>query len=725
MTSHARALAILFQILILGVARIGAAATPLNEDSVPPPVESSGGCLLLLDGLASHYEINTWPDGLVYYTFDEEVSAQNASRVLNAMIELECVCGLQFVPWTGTNSPNYIVVENSAIPNVNYSTSVGMAGGEQTIAMFNWSTHYIIIHELMHALGFQHEHQRSDAEDFVFILTWNIDPDYLSQFVSIEGGSMSRAFDFDSVMHYDACAFTTCGACSPIDSECATIVVKEPWYASFQESIGQRHHLSAGDVAALRFLYPAPGNPDLSVRLPVKTYKAPFKYVSDLYGYSVATKPGIDRAIVGVPHEDPFETYDRAYIVSLPSGQHLSVLTANDLAFGARFGVSVAIDEEPRKPQLSDWYAVVGSEPYAGFATNDLGSAYVFNVESGGAHLFKLIPWDGEYGKLFGHSVGIHKGLVVVGAPYAVFDVIPFVDWGAAYVYSVSTAGAVDGAKLLPADTAEEYAGFGFAVDIHDGIAIVGSPEDDHAGFASGSAYLFDAETGDQLFKLTANDAHMGQSFGTAVAIQGDLAIVGALGDNENGNQSGAVYVFNVATGAQIAKLTPSNAAPGQQFGRSVAISGEIVMVGASGVDAGSPNGAAYFFNFVPNTPDYGEQIDKLDVCMQPQTNDQLGVEVALNEHIAMVGAPYRDSPNPGGTPATLVDAGAVFAFQSLPEAGEPAPPAQGDYDGDGFVNGNDLGTLLGAWGSPAGDLNGDGTTDGEDLGILLGNWTG
>lgn len=709
--------------LVAASASAGASA-PSKEESTPPPTGSPGACMLFLDegGLAWHYEFTTWPDGLVYYTFDAAVSAANANRVLNAMIELECVCGVQFLPWPGPSTPNYIVVENSLIPGFNYSTSIGMKGGEQTIAIVDWTSHYIIIHEIMHALGFQHEHQKSDRDDYVTVQTSNVDAEYLSQFDILEGGGASRAYDFDSVMHYSACAFSNCGQCDPTDPGCATIVVNQPWHAAWQELIGNRNHLSAGDVTALRFLYPSPGSQDPSV-LPVKIYEAPFKYESDLFGYSIDTKPGIDRAIIGVPQQDPFATDDRAYIMSVPSGVHLRVLQANNLAWGARFGVSVAIDDGP--PKQGTWHAVVGAEPYAGFATNDLGSAYVFDAVNGGDFLHQLVPWDGEYGKLFGHSVGIHQGQVVVGSPYAVFDAIPFVDWGAAYVFSVSGAGAVNGAKLLPSDTANEYTGFGFSVDIHNGVAIVGSPEDDHAGFASGSAYLFDAVTGAQLFKLTANDSHMGQNFGVAVVIQGDLAIVGALGDNENGTQSGAVYVFNVSSGALLAKLTPSNAAPGHQFGRSVAISGHIVMVGATGSDPGSPSGAAYFFDFVPKSPNYGQQIDRLDVCMQPQFGDQLGFEVALNERIAMAGAPYRDSRDLVGNPPVEVDTGAIFAFTSLPEAGDPSSPMPGDFDGDGFVNGNDLGTLLGAWGSAAGDLNDDGTTDGNDLGVLLGNWTG
>ncbi|HMN95861.1 MAG TPA: hypothetical protein PKC43_10980 [Phycisphaerales bacterium] len=71
----------------------------------------------------------------------------------------------------------------------------------------------------------------------------------------------------------------------------------------------------------------------------------------------------------------------------------------------------------------------------------------------------------------------------------------------------------------------------------------------------------------------------------------------------------------------------------------------------------------------------------------------------------------------PGSAPSPTI---AVFA----PTPADPPPPScAGDLDGDGVVDGADLGELLGAWGTEAGDLNGDGITDGADIGLLLGLW--
>ena len=88
------------------------------------------------------------------------------------------------------------------------------------------------------------------------------------------------------------------------------------------------------------------------------------------------------------------------------------------------------------------------------------------------------------------------------------------------------------------------------------------------------SAAAVHADLGDQLFKLLPNDGAPNDWFGYTVAISGPVAIVGAFVDEDNGTYSGAAYLFDTATGAQIAKLLPDDNEEGDQFGVSVAISG-------------------------------------------------------------------------------------------------------------------------------------------------------
>ncbi len=93
----------------------------------------------------------------------------------------------------------------------------------------------------------------------------------------------------------------------------------------------------------------------------------------------------------------------------------------------------------------------------------------------------------------------------------------------------------------------------------------------------SATAY---AELGDQLFKLLPDDGAAGDRFGRSVAISGNTVIVGAYLDDDNGSQSGSAYLFDTTTGEQIAKLLPDDGAAGDQFGGSVAISGTTAIVG-------------------------------------------------------------------------------------------------------------------------------------------------
>ena len=133
-------------------------------------------------------------------------------------------------------------------------------------------------------------------------------------------------------------------------------------------------------------------------------------------------------------------------------------------------------------------------------------------------------------------------------------------------------------------------------------------PSDDDAGNSSGSAYLFDVATGQQLHKLTANDAAAVDRFGVSVGISGGTAIVGARADDDAGNSSGSAYLFDVATGQQTHKLTADDAAELDFFGNSVSIGGGIAIVGAQGDDdGGDSSGSVYLFDVAT-----GQQIHKL-----------------------------------------------------------------------------------------------------------------
>ena len=147
--------------------------------------------------------------------------------------------------------------------------------------------------------------------------------------------------------------------------------------------------------------------------------------------------------------------------------------------------------------------------------------------------------------------------------------------------------------KLLASDGAQDDR-LGYSVSISGNTAIVGAFGDDDNGLYSGSAYLFDISTGAELAKLLPSDGAIDDQFGSSVAISGSTAIVGAPRDGDNGFYSGSAYLFDVATGAQIAKLLSSDGASDDYFGSAVAISGNTAIVGAySDDDGGNLSGSA------------------------------------------------------------------------------------------------------------------------------------
>ncbi len=136
-----------------------------------------------------------WTNEVVYYTYNANVNATNRARFVAAAAEWAAVADLTFVEGTGTG--NYILVNDSTVN----TSAVGMIGGSQTLNMVNWSSKFIIAHEIAHALGQMHEQTRSDRDTFVTILTANIEANQGHNFTKSSTTNYG-AYDFDSIMHY-------------------------------------------------------------------------------------------------------------------------------------------------------------------------------------------------------------------------------------------------------------------------------------------------------------------------------------------------------------------------------------------------------------------------------------------------------------------------------------------------------------------------------------------
>ena len=99
-------------------------------------------------------------------------------------------------------------------------------------------------------------------------------------------------------------------------------------------------------------------------------------------------------------------------------------------------------------------------------------------------------------------------------------------------------------------------------------------------GLATGACPL-SAQTLQENLKLVAPDGAAGDLFGNAVSISGTTAVVGSLGDDDGGADSGSAHVFDTTTGQQLFKLTASDGAAGDAFGVAVSVSGTTAIVGS------------------------------------------------------------------------------------------------------------------------------------------------
>jgi hypothetical protein len=436
--------------------------------------------------------------------------------------------------------------------------------------------------------------------------------------------------------------------------------------------------------------------------------------VDDRLGSSVAISG--NTVVAGAINDDHSGVFDSGsayvFVASGPTWVQQAKLIASDPGSDDEFGTSTSISTDT---------AVIGAwqDDHAG--GNNAGSAYVFvRVGAIWTQQAKLTASDAAAGDNFGVSVAISGNTAIVSALND--DHAAGTDAGAAYVYVRTGAIWAQQAKLTASDAAA-FDRFGVSVAISGNTAIVGSLSDDNPGGTdAGSAYVFvrSGAVWSQQAKLTASDATGGEGSGWAVGISGETAVMGAPGDDHAGGiNAGAVYVFvrSGTTWNQQAKLIASNAETEDDFGWSVGISGDSVIIGAyltdTAPDVETETGSAYVFrrNGVVWT-----QIAELEAD-DAVGYDTFGYSVAISGSVATVGAPWHDS-----APNAFDDIGGAYVFDTCPPL-----PTPGDLNDDGAIAGDDIqgfaDCLLG--GLPIGpcaaaDMNADGILDAADLQLFI-----
>ncbi len=418
-------------------------------------------------------------------------------------------------------------------------------------------------------------------------------------------------------------------------------------------------------------------------------------------------------------------------------------ITPIDAGVGDNFGISAAIN--PIDPNV----IIVGAylDDDNGFNS---GSAYVFRYNPD-SQLWvqeqKLTAWDGDPNDQFGWSVAVWGNVAMIGA--RLHDA-PDQDTGSVYVfgYDAPSQTWVQQQKLIPFKT--QFNGrFGSSVSLQGDVVLIGASTDSEQGAAAGAAYIFGYDPNTQTWfeqqKFHAADAAIGNAFGWSAALDGDTALIGAHhGAAPPVFNTGAAYVFRFdgKQWVQEQKLTASDPAIEDFFGWSVSLQGDLALIGAMlDDDYANGSGSAYIFRLD------GTEWNETAKLRYEEVQDvhAFGVSVATDGEHAIVGANFT-------TVNGDAEAGAAYIYGGLgdcnangeldlcditegfsrddnkngiPDECEP-PPCPWDLDDNNDIGVGDLLVLLAAWGPNPGhaaDFDGNDEVGVSDLLVLLANW--
>jgi hypothetical protein len=316
-----------------------------------------------------------------------------------------------------------------------------------------------------------------------------------------------------------------------------------------------------------------------------------------------------------------------------------SVLVASELTTVIDFGAALAIDHD---------ILLVGA-PRDNEAGVDSGAAYVYRRGGlGWSEGTRLTIAEAANWSDFGYAAAVGPDFVLVGAPG--LDTV--------YRFSRTSEAWPETAQLTPA-AADAYE-FGSSLSLDGGQLAVGAPRSQIEAYGAGSVHLFRL-TGSFWVEeavLTAADAAINDDFGRSVHLAGDRLIVGAPREESTSTGTGAAYVFRYENDAWVEeeKLVPGDAEDVDRFGYSVCISGDIAVVGSLGDDdLGAGSGSVYLFQ---RSGTSWSQITKLNASDGAE-HDNFGRSMAFDGTVLLVGAPLHDGP--GGN-----SSGAVYFFHNL-----------------------------------------------------------
>ena len=238
---------------------------------------------------------------------------------------------------------------------------------------------------------------------------------------------------------------------------------------------------------------------------------------------------------------------------------------------------------------------------------------------------------------------------------------------------------------------------FGHSVAIDGSNVLIGALGDDTYGHQTGQAYLFDATTG-ALLQTFNNPTAIKRDFGDPVAIDGNNVLIGATGDDTKGLNVGQAYLFDATTGNLLQTFDDPTVTTSDGFASSIAIGGNSVLIGAPRNDTAATNvGQAYLFDATTG--------NLLRTFNDPTvtTEDRFGISVAIDGNNVLIGADYDDTAATNVGQAYLFDATTGSLLQTFDD---PTVTTEDRFGSSVAIDGNNV--LIGAVSD---------TTNGSDVG--------
>lgn len=373
---------------------------------------------------------------------------------------------------------------------------------------------------------------------------------------------------------------------------------------------------------------------------------------------------------------------DGVPVLTGPTGTLLWTINNPEPANSDRFGGAVAIDGD---------YAVIGAYSDSHGGVTSSGSAYIYDITTN-TLLHTLHNPTPEFGDDFGCSVAISGNYVIIGERFTDSSVS---DSGSAYIYDLTSGTPTIPVHILSNPTPEQSDKFGECVSISGNYAIVGANGDNTGATSAGSAYIYDLTSGTPtvpVYTLNNPTPSINSVFGSSVAISGNHAIVGGIGNDTGAQNAGSAYIYDLNSGTPTVPVhTLTNPTPevADYFGISVSIDGNRAIVGAYSDDTGADNaGSAYIYDV--STGSLLHTINN----PTPALNDYFGYSVSISGNYAIVGA-YFDDTGAG-------DAGSAYIYNASTGAlvhtiNNPTPTSNDQFGVSVAISGSTL--IVGALG--------------------------